>query len=374
MLAACFHGGVFFKAIGEQFDRLHERHRVINADVLDAWFPPSPRVLQALREHLPWLLQTSPPTYSEGLTEVVAACRGVEPGNILAGAGSSDLIFLALRAWLDHASRVLLLDPTYGEYAHVLERIVGCAVDRLVLRREESYRVDPAALARSLRKGYDLVVLVNPNSPTGQYLPRHSLEPLLADASPQTRIWIDETYLEYVGAGGSLETFAARSPNVVVCKSMSKVYALSGVRAAYLCAAADVLAPLRRLNPPWAVSLPAQVAAVHALQDPAHYAEHYRETHALRLALASELHAFGWDVVPGCANFLLAHLPTGGPTAAKVVEACQRHGLFLRDAARMGTRLGPRAIRIAVKDAVTNRRMLDILCRAIAFPGSRPRR
>src|SRR5213593_353028 len=62
----CYHGGAFFEAIGSDFDQLGKRHQIINADVLDAWFDPSPRVTAALTEHLPWLIRTSPPTHSDG--------------------------------------------------------------------------------------------------------------------------------------------------------------------------------------------------------------------------------------------------------------------------------------------------------------------
>src|SRR5207344_1800686 len=102
-----------------------------NADVLDAWFPPAPGVTDTLQAHLPWLLRTSPPTDCAGLVGAVATARGVAPENILPGAGSSDLIFRAFRHWLTAGSRVLILDPTYGEYSHVLEKVIGCTVDRL---------------------------------------------------------------------------------------------------------------------------------------------------------------------------------------------------------------------------------------------------
>lgn len=359
--ARCFHGGSFFRAVGERFENLERRHGIINADVLDAWFPPSPRVLAALQENLPWLLRTSPPTDSSGLIEVIAECRGVSQHNILPGAGSSDLIFRAFRTWLDRSSRVLLLDPTYGEYAHVLERIIGCRVDRLALDSAANYALPPERLAEAIARGYDLVVLVNPNSPTGQQLRREKLLPVLENAPHLTRIWIDETYVEYAGPDQSMEGFAARSENVIVCKSMSKVYALSGVRAAYLCAAPHQLETLRALTPPWIVGLPAQVAAVRALQDPAYYAARYAETHLLRQSLASQLAGLGWKVVPGCANFLLAHLPASGPTATELVESCRSRGLFLRDAANMSSRFGNREVRVAVKDEKTNGRMMEIL-------------
>ena len=104
--------------------------------------------------------------------------------NILAGAGSSDLIFLALRHRLNRNSRVLILDPMYGEYAHVLEKVTGCTVERLRLAKDKNYAVPPDELANELQHTYDWVVLVNPNSPTGQHLPKETLKTILRAAPP----------------------------------------------------------------------------------------------------------------------------------------------------------------------------------------------
>jgi histidinol-phosphate/aromatic aminotransferase/cobyric acid decarboxylase-like protein len=222
-------------------------------------------------------------------------------------------------------------------------------------------------LEQQVQQGYDLIALVNPNSPTGQHVPRLELEMLLRKIPASTLVWVDETYIEYAGRRQSLEPFAAVSKNVVVCKSMSKVYALSGVRAAYLCGPEQIVASLRGITPPWAVSLPAQVAAVAALQDLDYYAGCYTETHKLRTELAAELEALtGWEIIPGIANFLLCHLPVDGPNAAALVNACRAQGLFLRDAGAMGQSLGAHTLRIAVKDRGTNDRMLKILARALA--------
>jgi histidinol-phosphate/aromatic aminotransferase/cobyric acid decarboxylase-like protein len=359
--ASCFHGGEFFKAIGDGFETLERKDSVINADVLDAWFPPAPGVAAALRTHLEWLLRSSPPTGCEGLVRHIAQARGVKSINILPGAGSSDLIFRALPHWLSPGSQVLILDPTYGEYAHVLEKVIGATVDRLALSLQNNYEVDLDQLQRALSDNYDLVVLVNPNSPTGRHIPRHVLEGVLRRAPRQTRVWVDETYVDYVGSGESLEQFAAQSENVVVCKSMSKAYALSGARVAYLCAGPHQLESLRAITPPWVVSLPAQVAASLALQDGGYYAARFAETRALREQLSEQLQAFGWTVISGTANFFLCHLPESGPSADKLIQECQKQGLFLRNAGSMGAALGSRAIRLAVKDAATNARMLRIL-------------
>lgn len=364
---ACYHGGDFFNAIGDGFDDLSRRDRIVAADVLDAWFPPAPGVLDALRTSLDWLLRTSPPTDASGLRRAIARARAVPAGCVLPGAGSSDLIFLALRALITPASRALILDPMYGEYAHILERVIGCRVDRLHLDPARAFAVDTAELEARLATGYDLVALVNPNSPTGRHLPRAALEPVLARAPRSTLFWIDETYTDYAGPDESLERSAAASHNVIVCKSMSKAYALSGVRAAYLVGPAGLVERLRPLAPPWSVGLPAQLAAVRALEDPAYYRARWSETHALRADLADRLRTLpSLRVHDGVANFLLCELGDGAPPAARVVEACRADGVYIRDASTMGRSLARRWIRVAVRDAASNARIVDSITRAVA--------
>ena len=150
---ACSHGGAFFEAIGDEFDHLERSRDVINADVLDAWFPPTPRVLAALDEYLPWLLRTSPPTNSAGMIRAIARARNLPAECIVPGAGSSALIFLCFREWLNRHSRVLLLDPSYGEYGHITDHVLQCKVERLPLDRARAYAVDLAALRGALAGG-----------------------------------------------------------------------------------------------------------------------------------------------------------------------------------------------------------------------------
>jgi len=368
----CFHGGAFFEAVGEGFETLYRSTEVINADVLDAWFPPAPPVVSAVQEYLPWLLKTSPPQDSKGLVQTIAQTRGVPADSIAVGAGSSSLIYLAFREWLTRESRVLLPDPTYGEYAHVLERVIGCRTERLPLARADGFRIDLDDLLRLVNQTrYDLVVLVNPNNPTGRLIPRGALEPILANVPPGTRLWVDEAYIDYIGSSESVEKVAAYDPNVVVCKSLSKVYALSGARVAYLCEHPSLIRTLRRLTPPWAVSLLAQVAAVAALREPAYYAQRYQETGVLRKAMVSTLKRAvpTMDVLEGAANFVLCNLPQQGPDAATVCERCRTHDVFLRDIGTMSSLLGRHAVRIATKDANTNRRVVEALAEAIGVRG-----
>lgn len=362
-----YHGGAFFEAIGNEFDSLDSIDEVISADVLDAWFPPSPKVSGILSRRLDWAMRTSPPTGSEGLITRIAEARGVAKESVLPGAGSSSLIFLAFREWLNDESRILLLEPTYGEYAHVAKNVVGCRIDRLTLIPNDCFCVDVAQLEERLDRGYDLAVIVNPNNPTGRHIPRQVLIDVLSRVPPQTLVWVDETYVDYVDSGESLEQFAATSRNVVVCKSMSKVYALSGLRVGYLCGPPGLIDPLRWLTPPWVVSLPGQIAAVTALQDAEYYRQRYSDTHCLRERLrASLLELADFRIVPGVANYLLCQLPVGGPTAGAFISRCRRENLFLRDASATAPSLDNRWFRIAVKDAETNRRMTEIIGRSLS--------
>jgi histidinol-phosphate/aromatic aminotransferase/cobyric acid decarboxylase-like protein len=358
---ACDHGGRFFEGVGDEFDTLENKDTIINADVLDAWFDPAPSVIEKLSEHLSFSIKTSPPTGCYGMRRAIARARQVADENILPGGGSSDLIFAGLQHWVIAGSRVLVLDPMYGEYAHVLENVIGATVERLVLERQRGYQLDPDALAARVARGYDWVVLVNPNSPTGRHVPRQTLEPVLSGAPAPTRWWIDETYVEYVGPAQSLEGYAAGSTNVVICKSMSKVYALSGVRAAYLCGPRNLMDEIRSRCPPWSVSLPGQMAACEALKAQDYYRARWEETHRLRHELREHLLRLGWDVVPGCANFLLCHLPKNGPRAAALARALRKRRLFVRDVSNMGSGFDGRALRIAVKDRQTTLLMMERL-------------
>ena len=359
---SCFHGGAFFEGIGVEFNNLDEKDNIISADVLDAWFPPAPKIQEVIQSYLPWIIKTSPPTNSEGYIKTISEHRTLNRESILPGAGSSDLIFRIFNQWLRPSSKVLILDPTYGEYSHILNKIIKCKVERLELKREEGYNINIDKLREKLNQKFDLFVWVNPNSPTGLHINKNEVERLLLNNKGCERIWIDETYVEYAGREQTLERFAEKSNNVFVCKSMSKVYALSGLRAAYLCANPNNIKPLKRITPPWVISLPAQIAATYALKQEDYYIKKYQETHELRDKLELQLKQIGIDeIIPGIANFIMFHIDNDKFSASRIVNECKLKKLYLRDLSGMGTSFEDDAIRIAVKDLNTNNKMIAIL-------------
>jgi histidinol-phosphate/aromatic aminotransferase/cobyric acid decarboxylase-like protein len=359
------HGGRSFAAIGEDFSELETAGHVVNADVLDAWFDPSPYVLRKLERNLPFVTRTSPPIYAAGLVRAIAHARKIPEDCILAAGGSSDLIFTCLPRLVGSYQKVMLLDPMYGEYRHVLSDLIGADVSSFDLRKEDAFQIDTDALIRRVLDAQPhLVVLVNPNSPTGQHWPREEVVRFLNSIPESVKVIIDETYIDYVDTLESVETEAAARYNLVVIKSMSKVYALSGMRVAYLVGPPATIRCLAKFIRPWAVGLAGQAAAVEALKDTSYYQNQYEATHLLREELMGDLRNVALRVYPSSINLVLVETRT---SAEQIVERMSRWDIFVRNCDSMGARFADRFLRIAVKGRHDNDRIVRALRGAIGW-------
>ncbi|MFZ4507933.1 MAG: pyridoxal phosphate-dependent aminotransferase [Fimbriimonas sp.] len=337
------------------------RESVINADVLDAWYDPAPGVIQALSGDLSWLCRTSPPVYAYGLAGAIAKARSLDEGTVLAAGGSSEIIHLLLRQELNALSKVVMLDPMYGEYSHVVGNLIGAEIDYIRLFPANNFRVEPDEVT-ARAKGANALVLVNPNNPTGYAIPSSDLVQILESLDPKTLFIVDETYVDFVQGQASLEGQVSKYPNLRVIKSMSKFYALSGLRVGYLAAPAATVSELMRFLPPWAVNLLAQVAATEALRDTDYYERMAWETNQLRLSFAQALAGIGaLKVYPGAANFILAEIVDPAFNSAKVCAALAEQGIHIRNCSTQGPSMGNHFVRIAVKTTPKNKRMAGAL-------------
>ncbi len=364
-----FHAGQFFQAIGEDFSTLEKSERVINADVLDAWFNPSPKVLEKIKNYLPFVVRTSPPNYSEGLVETISRFRGVPKQNILTGGGSSDLIFTFFPKMLEKNDKVIILDPMYGEYQHILENVIGTNVIRFKLEKQNGFQINTNLLIEKINTDMPkMVVLVNPNSPTGQYLPKEEVFKILKSISRSIFVVIDETYIEYVDKNNSLEKEVLNFENLVIIKSMSKVYALSGVRVGYIIANEKIVDKLGNFIPPWAVSLAGQVAGVEALKDEKYYQEKYQETHQLRKEMTEELSKIkSIKIYPSVANFFLIELLDEKISAEEIVQRLRKQNIYIRNTDSMSSQFENKFLRIAVKNERVNKIIVAALRKILYF-------
>jgi histidinol-phosphate/aromatic aminotransferase/cobyric acid decarboxylase-like protein/predicted GNAT family N-acyltransferase len=354
----CYHGGKSWDTSGFDFK---VRDELIVADVLDSPFPPCPEALGILREQLERCCQESPPTQCEELIETIAEVRGVKANHVSVSSGSSSLMFSFLPQLLNEDSHVLVLSPMYGEYSHIITHVIGCHMTNFVLRGEDGFKINVDDLVEQARQ-HDAVIFVNPNSPTGVYCDEmseivHRIQDETESPSQCKMIWVDETYIDYLPDAQSLEPLTATIPNLIVCKSMSKCYALSGLRVAY--AVSQKMTMLRKFIPPWAVSLPGQLAAVAALNNPEYYRNQYDIIHQQREELSRMLRDEHFEVLPGVANFVLTFLPKeAGYTSHSFIEACKEKGVFIRDAQNMGVSLSDNAVRFAVRSQKENLKMI----------------
>ena len=358
---ACYHGGASWAASGMDFDL---RDQLIVADVLDSPFPPCPQASNAVIKNIERCFKESPPTQCEPLIQNIAQTRSLKEENILVSSGSSSLMFSLFPQLINEESKVLILSPMYGEYLHILTHLIGCNVTHFPLYPDEGFEIDKEGLI-SISREHDAVILVNPNSPTGVYCEdmEDIIRGILSNKNSQTNcktIWVDETYIEYVKGYQSLENLTEEFQELIVCKSMSKCYALSGLRAAY--AVTSNANYLRKFIPPWAVSLPAQIAAIESLNHPEYFKEQYEKIHKNRELFSKQLSNLGFRVYPGVANYILTELPEEYPkNSSSFVSKCREKGVFVRDAENMGITLNSRFIRFAVRSEEENETIIQCL-------------
>lgn len=357
-----YHGGEFFNAIGNDFSTLEKSSEVINADVLDAWFDPSPNVIAKIQQYLPFILRTSPPNYSEGLIRTLSLLRQIPEKNIIAGEGSSELIYLFFQHFVSPSDTALIPDPTYGEYQHVLQNICHAKLVRHYLQKENEFEIHTEKIINDIRTAKpSFVIIVNPNSPTGKYLPKEKLLSLLRSSPKETFFIIDETYIDYTGGENSLEQEVMRFENLAIIKSMSKVYALSGARVGYLVASERIIERLSLYLPPWSISLFGQIAAIEALKDGPYYRMMYDNTSRLRADVLSQLRTFpSIKVYDSAANFYLLEL-LYEDTAREICEALARQNIYVRNPDSMSTQFNNKFIRIAVKNKPSNDTIISAL-------------
>jgi histidinol-phosphate aminotransferase len=285
----------------------------------------------------------------------VAAAHGREPAEVLLTAGAAETFVLLARAL--RPRRAVLVHPSFTE-PEVALRSAGHPVDRLLLRAEDGYRLDPAAVPEDA----DLVVLGNPTNPTSVL---HRAVDLAALARPGRVLVVDEAFADTLP--GEPESLAGRRdlPGLVVVRSLTKTWGLAGLRVGYALGPADVVAGLAAQQPHWPVSTPA-LAALVACTSPAARAEAdaaARELAAHRSALLRELPT--GVVVEGRprSSFVLLRVPDG----ERVRQALRDRGWAVR---RGDTFPGLTRdhLRVAVRDPATSRAFTATLAEVMARP------
>lgn len=349
------HGGRVFAAArlqGVPVERILDFSANINP------LGPSPRALGRLRRDLP-LIRFYPDTENEELRDLVVQEAGIKKDCLLFGNGATSLLHLVPRVLKPRAA--VVLEPGFSEYSSALTRS-GCRIHSLVLRPEAGFQVDREALFGILRRTRPgLLVLGNPNNPTGNLLPRPLLSELI-DTCSERRIYliVDESFLDFT-ADPSCAFDATKNPRLVVVRSLTKFWALPGLRIGYLVAHKTLVEKLSARSEPWSVNILASAAAAESLRDFQYRDRTLNLICRERAFLLEQLAGIPWlKPFPSEANFLLVRITAPGITSTLLCERLAERNILIRDGSSFPG-LGRGYFRVAIRRRSENQRLIDEL-------------
>ncbi len=331
---------------------------------------PPPGVLAALGEEAALRIRHYPDPEARELVSLLAGKHGIDEDSLLVGNGSTELIYLVMRALKPR--RLVVLAPTYSEYERAFRGLSGreessAPVLRLPLSPEESFAPDAGAFSKVLSgpgeaAAGDLICLCNPNNPTGGCLEKSGVIKI-AEAARERGIYlaVDESYADFLPADISVMGETRQNPFLIVLRSLTKFYGLPGLRIGFGVFPRPLLPALRRLKEPWSTNALAQMAGVIALKDGAYRRETAEIITLGKDALYRGLIALGMRVFPSAVNFFLIQT-----TRAPLIAAGLRQkGILVRSCADFAG-LDETYLRIAVRSKGENEilmKEMEGLCR-----------
>lgn len=280
-------------------------------------------VIRAASEALSSIRNYPDPLCDE-LANAIANHEHTDPSHIICGNGAAELLFIYAAA--HRPKRALLLAPTFAEYEQALKS-VNCHIDFYLLKKEHGFDIREDLTDR-LNPDLDLVVLCNPNNPTGLLAdPEILLEVLRICRLNKIRLLVDECFLDFcVEENRSLIPYLNRFPNLFILKAFTKSYAMAGLRLGYgLCSDTAFLEQMHAGMQPWNVSLPAQKAGVAALKEQKYLERAVAYITKERTWMKDELQKCGLNVYDGRADYLFFQGPKG------LAQSLLEKGILIRD-------------------------------------------
>ncbi len=279
-------------------------------------------------------LSEYPPSDYARLIAVAAERYGVATDDLLVGAGADEILDDIVKAFLAPGDRAILPIPTYAMYRVLTEQRDAVVVPVPRLGAAAGWALDLPAM-RAAAADAALVWLCSPNNPTAQAEPDGTIDTLLrgladdaaAAGRPAPIVVLDEAYAEFVGS--TLAPLRSIYPNLISIRTISKAYALAGLRVGFAIARPAVIERLNLFRPPGSVSIVSVTVATAVLASDAILAANLAQVVRERPRLTAALTALGWSIGPSVTNFLLADLGTP-ERAADVAEGLLRQGVVPR--------------------------------------------
>ncbi|MDO4749532.1 MAG: histidinol-phosphate transaminase [Eubacteriales bacterium] len=282
---------------GEQFQNM----KFVKLNTNESPYPPSPGVLKLLAGGEAEKLNLYPDPEGKFLRDKLAALYGVNPENVILGNGSDELLGFAFLAFGPDGG-VLFPDVSYGFYP-VYARVFG--VDAKAAPLCEDFSIDPADYMNAGR----MVVIANPNAPTGLTLSLADIEKIVV-SNPDHVVLIDEAYVDF-GAESAV-ALTKKYENLLVVHTYSKARSMAGARLGYAIGSAELIADLNRIRysfNPYNINRLTLAAGACAIDENDYYRDNCRRVAETREQTKKSLRELGFTVTDSKANFLLAKPP-----------------------------------------------------------------
>ena len=295
--------------------------------------PPFVEVKQAIVDALDDL-NRYPDGHATDLRAALAAHYGRAPDQVAVGNGSCELLMLLGDALLEQGDEVVFADPSFVLYNDICVRHEAVAVAVPLV----DFRHDLEAMAAAVTARTKMVIVCNPNNPTGTYVPAAAVSRLVEAVPSDVLVVVDEAYNEFVTASDSQDSLPLQAghENVVVLRTFSKIYGLCGLRVGYGLGAAAVREAIDKVRQPFNVNRLAQVAALEALKHQDQVAQRRAVNAELRSTMVERLAACGRGTVPSEANFMLVDTRDLCHPHGEVCGVLLSMGAIVRDGTALG--------------------------------------
>ena len=324
-------------------------------------FTPLPAVAQAIAAQMDGL-NRYPDAAARDLKAAIADRHAVDDSQVAVGNGSCEIIVHAGEALLDPGTSIIHADPSFAMYPH-LAAAAGADAIAVPLAADGGHDLD--AMAAAVDERTRLVIICNPNNPTGVYRSADDIERFLDLVPDDLAVLVDEAYYDFVTEPdrGRVSVLARSRPNLMVTRTFSKAYGLCGLRIGYGIGSESWVQALHAVRQPFNTNQMAQVAAIESLKHPAAIQARIDEAISERDRVASALTEMGVPFTPSHGNFILMQPPDPAQDAAALHEDLLRRGVIVRNGSALGA---PGTLRVTIGAPPENDAFLSALSAAIS--------
>ncbi len=337
----------------EEISRRYHLERVSRLSANESPWGPFPEVVEAMKAALDGLNR-----YPDGACSEVRGllAKQLEVGEecFTFGNGSCELLMLLGEVFLGPGRHAVLPHPSFVMYRHIA-MARGAEFSAVEL---PGLDYDLETMLTAIQENTILVVICNPNNPTGSHVLEPELRTFLQRVPGDVAVVLDEAYCEFVSPEKQVDSMGllANFPNLIVLRTFSKIFGLAGLRVGYGVADPQLVQALDKVRQPFNVDSLAQVAAATSLRLPERIAERQRMVRSERARMEKRLEAMGVDYHPTEANFVLFDVTELGIPGSEVAQALLEKGILTRSGYAMEC---PGWIRVTIGEAAENDMFLD---------------